>query len=243
MPAPENREDLIMLINERITQYGYSCSLNDIDVSNVTNMSYLFYQDFKTDHKKAQDILYRMLVLEHPNIEPFQISGVMQEHIDHESSSWRDAQKTVASTIRREKFTGDISQWNTSALIEMRYMFYGSSFNGDLSKWNVSNVKCMHEAFNRSKFQGDLTSWKIHSECIAWNALTTWNDSPLGILCLLNESIPLPTKAAWFPAFEQARSLAESLNMPMVDAAYYIYDCLHPRAPALVLPDETWMAP
>lgn len=71
------------------------------------------------------------------------------------------------------------------------------------------------------------------------NALTTWNDSPLqGILCLLNDSIsscrPRPPGSQ---PLNKPSSLAESLNMPQVDAAYYIYDCLHPRAPALVLPE------
>lgn len=243
MDTPENKDALISLINERIAKYGYACSLNDMDVSKVTDMSYVFYQDFKTDHQKAQDLLYKALVQKNPTIDPLQITEVMDQHINQQSPFWITAQQEVASMVRRELFTGDISAWNTSSLVEMRYMFYGSSFNDDISQWDVSNVRCMHETFNRSKFQGDLSQWKLHSECVTWNALTTWNDSPLGILCLLNDSIPLPTKAAWFPAFEQARSLAESLNMPQVDAAYYIYDCLHPRAPALVLPDEAWMAP
>lgn len=243
MDTPKNRDELIRLIEERITQNGYACSLNDIDVSNVKDMSYLFYQDFKTDHQKAQDLLYNALVVENPNIEPFQISGLMEQHIKQPSPLWNMAQQEVASMIRRELFTGDISKWNTASLIETRYMFYGSSFNGDISNWDVSKVECMHEMFNRSSFQGDLSKWKIHPQCIAWNALTVLNDSPLGVLCMLNESIAHPTKHSWYPTFKEALALTENLNMPMVDAAYYIYDCLHPRAPELVLPDETWMTP
>lgn len=65
----------------------------------------------------------------------------------------------------------------------------------------------------------------------------------LGVLCILNESIAHPTKHSWYPTFKAALALTENLNMTMVDAAYYIYDCLHQHSHELVLPDEAWMAP
>ena len=40
---PKNRKELKDLIDERVVKEGSRCDLNDIDVSLVTDMSYLFY--------------------------------------------------------------------------------------------------------------------------------------------------------------------------------------------------------
>ena len=41
--TPKNRLGLTVLIKDRIKQEGPNCDLNDIDVSNITDMSMLFY--------------------------------------------------------------------------------------------------------------------------------------------------------------------------------------------------------
>ena len=40
---PETKEELQDIIKKRIKQEGPEVNLNDIDVSNITNMSYLFF--------------------------------------------------------------------------------------------------------------------------------------------------------------------------------------------------------
>ena len=40
-------------------------------------------------------------------------------------------------------------------------MFYGSQFNGDLSKWNVSNVVDMRYMFKNSQFTGDISKCNL----------------------------------------------------------------------------------
>jgi surface protein len=39
---PKTKEELISIINDRILKKGYKCNLNDIDVSDITDMKYLF---------------------------------------------------------------------------------------------------------------------------------------------------------------------------------------------------------
>lgn len=38
---PKTKEDLEWIITERIKKYGTECDLNDIDVSGITDMSYI----------------------------------------------------------------------------------------------------------------------------------------------------------------------------------------------------------
>ena len=59
------------------------------------------------------------------------------------------------------KFNGDISKWNVSSVTDMTTMFFGSDFNGDISKWNVSNVVNMSRMFNSSQFNGDISKWNV----------------------------------------------------------------------------------
>ena len=54
----------------------------------------------------------------------------------------------------RSKFNGDISQWDTSRVEDMKEMFMGSRFTGDISKWNTSKVEDMRE-----RLTNKLTNW------------------------------------------------------------------------------------
>ena len=89
---PKTRKELKDIILQRIKKEGTEVNLNDIDVSNIKDMSNLF------------------------------------EGTD---------------------FNGDISQWDVSNVVDMRYMFYGcNTFNKDISAWDVSNVANMTGMFD-----------------------------------------------------------------------------------------------
>ena len=50
MIVVENRKELKELINKRIKEQGPNCDLNDIDVSKIIDMSFIFYNtDFNGD--------------------------------------------------------------------------------------------------------------------------------------------------------------------------------------------------
>ena len=60
-------------------------------------------------------------------------------------------------------FNGDISNWNTSNVTHMSYMFSSAkSFNQALNDWNVSNVTNMNEMFAYAKeFNQALNDWDV----------------------------------------------------------------------------------
>ena len=71
-------------------------------------------------------------------------------------------------------FNIDISDWNTSNVQNMEYMFSYAGYNsstwnvGDLSKWNTSNVIKMNQMFNYAGY--NATTWNIGN-------LNNWNVS------------------------------------------------------------------
>ena len=62
-----------------------------------------------------------------------------------------------------EKTYGHISQWNTSAVTNMKDLFnYKVGFNDDISQWDVSNVTNMRGMFSQaSAFNQPLEQWNV----------------------------------------------------------------------------------
>ncbi len=60
-------------------------------------------------------------------------------------------------------FEGDISEWNTSNVTNMDYMFYqATNFNSNIGNWDVSNVTKMDYMFNNAeKFNQNISSWNL----------------------------------------------------------------------------------
>lgn len=60
-------------------------------------------------------------------------------------------------------FNEDISNWDTSQVTDMSYMFQGATnFNQDISTWNVSKVTDVSYMFNNAaSFNQNLKSWQI----------------------------------------------------------------------------------
>lgn len=61
------------------------------------------------------------------------------------------------------KFNGNISQWNTSKVTNMAFMFSGArNFNKPINNWDVSNVAEMKAMFNDTwRFNQPLNNWDV----------------------------------------------------------------------------------
>ena len=115
------------------TKFKY-IDISDWDVSNVTNISYMFFMCGKLKSVG--------------NLSNWDISNV----------------KTTGGMFYCCKsFNQNISSWNMSNVTDMFNMFYGcESFNQDLSDWDVSNVTDMGYMFcNCKSFNQDISGWDV----------------------------------------------------------------------------------
>ena len=69
----------------------------------------------------------------------------------------------MSSLFVGTNFNGGISNWNTSNVNDMSFMFYDcESFNQDISQWDVSNVTDMYGVFSGCKsFNQDISTWDV----------------------------------------------------------------------------------
>ena len=130
----EGKSELLKTFNGDISEW---------DVSNVKNMSYMFWsaKNFNGD------------------ISDWDVSRVTNmrsmfyraTRFNQDISKWDVSSVTymVKMFYETESFNRDISAWNTSNVTDMSYMFYqAESFNQDISKWNVGKVNNANGVFD-----------------------------------------------------------------------------------------------
>ena len=163
----QSKDILISIIEKYIKIFGDNCNLNWIDVSNITDMSYIFY------NSKFNGDISQWNVSNVTNMEKMFRSSIFNGDI----SQWDVSNVTnMYCMFALAEFNGDISQWDVSNVTDMCEMFYSSVFNGDISQWNVSNVIDMSYMFKNSKFNNDISKWNVYINC---NTSDIFKDCPI----------------------------------------------------------------
>jgi len=168
---PTTKDELIDIILDRMETDGPNCDLNDIDVSNITDMSYLFSESLcKFDG----------------DISGWDVSNVTnmkgmfkRSCFNGDISDW-----DVSNVVRMDEmfwgsnFDGDLSKWDVSKVVSMNSMFRcAHGFTGDhddIDLWDVTNVKDMREMFAYSAIGHEMNSWMISRNC---NTTDMYTDS------------------------------------------------------------------
>ena len=151
---PTSKRELKELINQRIKEQGPKCNLNDIDVSEIKDMSELFREsNFRGDISKW-DV---------SNVKDMS-KMFLASYFNGDISGWDVSNvKYMSEMFRLSSFNGDISKWDVRNVIDMSYMFTSSNFDRDISKWDVSNVYDMAYMFDGSVFTGYISKWDVHN--------------------------------------------------------------------------------
>jgi len=85
---------------------------------------------------------------------------------DQDISDWNTSAVTRMEYMFRNasSFNQNIADWNTSRVIRMAYMFSGAtSFNQDLSKWQTAQVTHIGSMFQNTPALSDANKGKIHA--------------------------------------------------------------------------------
>ena len=126
----KDRDELKRIIHNVTRLFELSTeNLNWLDVSNITDMSYLVQNSF----------------------------------FNADISEWDTSNVTRMEYMFANacRFNCDISKWNTSKVTNMSCMFKDSAFNQDISNWDVKNVTHMAEMFARCPFNQPLNNWNV----------------------------------------------------------------------------------
>jgi surface protein len=138
-------------------------NMPDWDVSNVTNMSYVFRNrsDFNVDIS-SWDVS-----------SVTNMSGVFDDtpSFNQDIGAWDVSSVTSMSVMFRgaNSFNQDIGAWDVSSVTSMQYMFSGAnSFNQEIGAWDVSSVTNMNGMFKRpdanpTYFNQDIGAWDVSS--------------------------------------------------------------------------------
>jgi len=146
-------------LNGGVSSFSCSSSIEDFDVSRVTNFEEIFQ-----GHTTFNDDISRWNTANAMNFKHLFYSASV---FDQDLSKWNvERVKNFDLTFRSAtNFRGrGLENWNTVSATSMYDTFaYSSSFQGDsIINWRTENVKNMQHMFRHAEgFNADLSSWNV----------------------------------------------------------------------------------
>ena len=159
---PKTKGELKDLIKLELVRQGPDADLNHIDVSQITDMSYLFNElgpgNLKIDKWDVSNVTNMSWMF------------AFCKKFNADLSKWGTRVSNVIDIqsmfLGCEEFDCDLSDWNVSNVVNMNGMFtFCSSFTGQstsgigLSCWNTSNVADMTGMFDYCESLIELPKW------------------------------------------------------------------------------------
>ena len=123
---PKSKDELRQMINDEISKNGNECSLNYIDVSEITDMSRMFaHSEFNGDISNWDVSSVK------------DMTGMFKESkFNGDISNWDVSNvENMERMFAWSEFNGNISNWDVSNVTNMSYMFYDSPLENNPPKW------------------------------------------------------------------------------------------------------------
>lgn len=153
--APNTKIQLRALVQNLLARDGPACSLNHIDVSNITDFSYTFMN--LTFHGDASS--WRMSQARNVR-HMFEKASLATDLSMWDTSNVEDFSAMFEGACGR---VGDIGLWNTRSAQSMAAMFANSSLRADLRHWDVAHVRNFARMFQGYKSLAHLAHWDTSS--------------------------------------------------------------------------------
>ena len=128
------------------------------DVSQVTNMSYLFTE--------AKDFNENISSWNVSNVQSMAYMFYESDRFSQNINDWDvgNVRNMRGMFQRSQKFNSYLDQWDTGRVLDMRDMFKDSrKFNRNIDTWNVSKVRNMERMFENTAYNKPLASWNVMS--------------------------------------------------------------------------------
>ena len=181
--APNDKNELRKIIEFYSKNYPED-SLNWLDVSRITDMSYLFKETvyngdiskWDTSNVINMEGLFHYAYKFNTSINGWDVSNVTNMccmfcnawRFDQPIGDWDVSSVTDMECMfdNAEIFDWPIGDWNVSNVTSMKYMFISARiFNQPIGDWNVSNVNNMYQMFYSAEtFNQDISNWNISNE-------------------------------------------------------------------------------
>ena len=163
---------------------GDSGSMNSWDVSNVSDMSSMFYStnNFNADignwdvsNVLDMNYMFYLALPFNADIGNWDVSNVLDMSsmferafdFNQDIGNWDVSSVTDMSSmfLNAVDFNQNIGNWSVSSVTDMSYMFAGASdFNQSIGNWDVSNVINMNVLFSSTlSFNQDIGNWSVSS--------------------------------------------------------------------------------
>ena len=138
---------------------SFNQDISSWNVSNVTNMAYMFY------HANALSDGNKCAIhasFQSNDVWPYDWSELCYQFETRDElvtavDLWIADNSSALATY------GPINSWDVSLITNMTNLFYFKDFNDDISNWDVSSVVSMSFMFHNCPFNQDISSWDVTS--------------------------------------------------------------------------------